>query len=99
MACTTVDGRPIVLSAGVDETVRVWDLGHRGRPGDPLPGHTDQLEAVACTVVEGRPVAVTGGMDDTVRFWDVTSGRPLGKPSDHGDWVSAVACTVSYTHL
>jgi len=57
VACTLLDGRPVAVSGGRDETVRVWELA-TGQPlGEPLTGHTETVEAVACTLLDGRPVA------------------------------------------
>ncbi|AZS76879.1 hypothetical protein DDE74_36620 [Streptomyces lydicus] len=94
VACTEVNGCPIAVTTGWDQTVRVWDLT-TGRPlGEPLTGHTERVHAVACTELDGLPIAVTGSSDHTVRVWDLTTGRPLGKPlTGHTNLVLAVACT------
>ena len=48
VAVGQVEGRPVVVSGGDDETVRIWDAG-TGQPiGDPLTGHTRSVAAVAC---------------------------------------------------
>ncbi|MFJ4930598.1 caspase family protein, partial [Streptomyces sp. NPDC088736] len=94
LACTELDGRPVAVTAGWDQAVRVWDLA-TGRPlGEPLTGHTERVSSVACTELDGVPIAVTGSSDYTVRVWDLATGRPLGKPlTGHTKMVSSVACT------
>jgi hypothetical protein len=95
VASTVLDDRPIAVTAGLDRTVRIWDLTTRTPIGDPLTGHTDAVRAVACTVLDNRPIAVTAGLDRTVRIWDLTTRTPIGDPpTGHTDRVNAVACTV-----
>jgi WD40 repeat protein len=64
----------VAVTAGVDSTVRVWDLRAGAQVGEPLTGHTGAVVAVACTEVDGTPVAVTTGYDSTVRVWDLRAG-------------------------
>ncbi|MGW1564474.1 caspase family protein [Streptomyces sp. NPDC002144] len=95
VACTVLDDRPVVVTGGSDNTVRVWDLATGQQLGQPLTGHTHGVSAMACTVLDDRPVAVTGGDDNTVRVWDLATGQQLGEPlTGHTGWVYAVACTV-----
>ncbi|MEC7053618.1 WD40 repeat domain-containing protein [Streptomyces violaceochromogenes] len=95
VACTTVDGRPVAVSVGSDESVQLWDLVDRRPMCPPLEGHTARVTSVACTTVAGRPVAVTGSWDHTLRVWDLHTGRPVGDPLvGHSDAVLAVACTI-----
>ncbi|MDI5968572.1 WD40 repeat domain-containing protein [Streptomyces sp. SL13] len=94
VACCTVEGCTVAVTASPDRTARVWDL-RSGRPrGRPLAGHDGAVRAVACTELDGRPVAVTGSADHTVRLWDLTTGQPYGQPlTGHTDTVCAAACT------
>ncbi|MGP3635947.1 caspase family protein [Streptomyces sp. 24-1644] len=94
VACTQMDGRPVAVTAGHDQAVRVWSLTTGHPLGEPLTGHTEWVHAVGCTELDGVPIAVTGSSDCTVRVWDLTTGRPLGKPlTGHTKMVSSVACT------
>ncbi|MFJ7334504.1 AAA family ATPase [Streptomyces sp. NPDC101116] len=93
MACTTVDGRPVAVTAGSD-SVQLWDLVDRRPLCPPLEGHTAGVTSVACTVLGERPVAVTAGRDRTLRVWDLRTGQPVGEPlTGHDHDVPAVACT------
>lgn len=55
-----------MVTAALDDTVRVWDL-HAGRCMGMLEGH---LSSVRCLQVEDSIVA-TGSMDATIRLWDL----------------------------
>jgi WD40 repeat protein/serine/threonine protein kinase len=71
----TPDGRRLI-TAGVDRTVRVWELG--GKPHDHNPvemvGHQGGVEDVAYAP-DGHLLA-SAGTDRTVRLWDPRGGPP-----------------------
>ncbi|PWY98263.1 mitochondrial division protein 1 [Testicularia cyperi] len=56
-----------LVSASLDETVRVWDLAS-GEEVGRLRGHSG---AVKCLQVEDE-VCITGGSDHSIRIWDLT---------------------------
>jgi WD40 repeat protein len=92
VALGELNGRPVVVSASEDATVRVWDLTSGDPRGDPFTGHHGPVNAVAVAELDGRPVVVSGGDDGTVRVWDLASGAPLGDPfTGHHGPVNAVA--------
>src|SRR5206468_11163048 len=68
-------GRPVIVSGGFDQTVRVWDLDSGELALGPLTGHDDTVRAVAFGERFGQPVIVSGGYDGTVRVWDLESER------------------------
>lgn len=59
-----------MVSAALDDTVRVWDL-NLGRCMGFLEGHT---ASVRCLQVEDNIVA-TGSMDASIRLWDLSRAR------------------------
>lgn len=65
-----------MVSAALDDTVRVWDL-NLGRCMGFLEGHT---ASVRCLQVEDNIVA-TGGLDATIRLWDLS--RAQYEPYEH----------------
>ena len=82
------DGK-LVVTAGEDDTARLWDVA-TGRPvGSPMQ-HQDDVVAVAFTH-DGQRV-VTGSRDDTAMIWDI-EGREVAGPLRHDHDVVAVACT------
>ncbi|KAJ5568402.1 hypothetical protein N7450_010888 [Penicillium hetheringtonii] len=60
-----------MVSAALDDTVRVWDM-NIGRCSGLLEGHN---ASVRCLQVEDNIVA-TGSMDASVRLWDLSRARP-----------------------
>lgn len=77
-----------LVTAALDDTVRVWDL-NAGRCIGMLEGH---LSSVRCLQVEENIVA-TGSMDATIRLWDLSKAEyaPLDnrihkhRDDDHDD--------------
>ncbi|GAO52792.1 hypothetical protein G7K_6859-t1 [Saitoella complicata NRRL Y-17804] len=78
-----------MVTASMDDTVRVWDLG-TGRCKGLLEGHA---ASVRCLQIEDTVVA-TGSMDATIRIWDLSRSEtygmglglsPLGKLVDRDD--------------
>ncbi|EUC38257.1 hypothetical protein COCVIDRAFT_97372 [Bipolaris victoriae FI3] len=60
----------MMVSAALDDTVRVWDLS-AGRCIGMLEGH---LSSVRCLQVEDNIVA-TGSMDASIRLWDLSKAE------------------------
>jgi RNA polymerase sigma factor (sigma-70 family) len=80
------DGRT-ALSAGLDGTVRLWDL-ERGEEVRRFDGHDGGVVTVAVSP-DGR-TALSGGQDGTLRVWDVGSGRRLRLLRGHAGQVRCV---------
>jgi len=90
------DGTPVIISGGLDGTVRVWRTADGTPAGEPLTGHTGRVSAVAAgALADGTAVIVSGGHDDTVRMWRLGDGTPAGDPlTSRTGGVSAVAVGV-----
>jgi division protein 1 len=71
-----------LVTASLDDTVKVWDL-NLGRCMGYLEGHT---ASVRCLQVEDNLVA-TGGSDATIRLWDLS--RASYDPAEHRDAAEA----------
>lgn len=63
-----------VVSAGADQTVRVWSL-ETGQQKFQMRGHQGSIHAIA--VAADGSLAYTAGSDGTLRVWDIASGRQL----------------------
>ncbi|WP_217210362.1 caspase family protein [Streptomyces sp. AC550_RSS872] len=91
MACTELDGHPVVVFCGVTEQVHLWDL-ETWRLLGTFEGPDNWLEAVACTRLDGRPVAVVGS-DYTMRVVDLTTCREIALLTGHTMAMGSLTCT------
>jgi guanine nucleotide-binding protein subunit beta-2-like 1 protein len=66
--------KPIVVSAGWDKLVKVWDLSNCKLLHD-LAGHEGYLNAV--TVSPDGSLCASGGRDQTARLWDLNDHKQL----------------------
>jgi WD40 repeat protein/serine/threonine protein kinase len=77
------------LTAGLDATVRIWDLAAR-RAEAVLAGHEGAVTAVAFA---GPARALSAGRDRSVRVWDLAARQELAVLEDHADTVMSVDAT------
>jgi WD40 repeat protein/DNA-binding SARP family transcriptional activator len=77
-----------VLTAGRDNTLRLWDTTS-GQEIRQYIGHTNDINCVAVSP-DGK-IALTGSSDNTVRLWDVATGQEIGRYTGHTDDVNSVA--------
>lgn len=77
-----------LVTAALDDTVRVWDL-NAGRCMGHLGGHTASVRALQ---VEDNILA-TGSMDATIKLWDLSKAHydPHGGQSEKDDDEDAIA--------
>jgi WD40 repeat protein len=81
LAVGELDGRPVALTGGGDNTVRLWDLTTATQLAASVPpGHTDEIGGIVVGESAGRTVAVTGGWDGKIMLWDLATGRRIGDP-------------------
>jgi WD40 repeat protein len=79
------DGKTLA-SAGVDRTVRLWNLAN-WTPDQPLPpvrkltGHTDVIWSL-CFSPDGKMLA-SGSHDTTIVLWDPATGKPVRTLTGH----------------
>lgn len=70
--CFAGDGDALVVSGGLDASVRVWDA--RSRAPRPVQVLAEARDAVSAVVARG-PEIVAGSVDGCVRTYDVRAGR------------------------
>ncbi len=93
----TSDGTQII-TAGADNTIRIWDQASGYQIGEPLTGHTGWVRAVTLTSDDTQ--IITASHDGTARIWDLTSGTPIGEPlTGHTGRVRAVTLTSDDTQI
>ena len=81
----------LAFTAGADSAVRVWNVAEK-RLLSSLPGHTDEVFAVAISPDE--TVVATGGKDRSVRLFDATTGAPKERILDPKTYDSVVNALV-----
>jgi WD40 repeat protein len=86
-------GRPVIVSASTDSTIRIWDPTTAAQLGDALTtGYDKSVEAIAITRWNGRTLVVSGGGERNISTWDLECGRQIGEPLEgHDDYVRALA--------
>jgi WD40 repeat protein len=88
--------RDVVVSGGLDGTVRAWSVDETAVPAGDGDAHDGELTSL--TLLAGltdQVVVVSGGTDGTVRLWRTADGKPADDPilaHEHG--VRAVTATV-----
>jgi WD40 repeat protein len=94
LAFTDVGASPLVATAGLDQSIRIWDVAMLAKPKCvhvlKVPGSVAAINTLAFGRVGGQPVLVAGGEDCTVRLWNATTGQTLGSLADHANPVTAV---------
>ncbi|AWS40093.1 WD40 repeat domain-containing protein [Streptosporangium sp. 'caverna'] len=83
VAVGELDDRPVVISAGAEHTIRIWDRATLEPIGDPIPGDGP----VAYGTVDGRPV-ILGRSNGALQRWDATTRSPVGGPLPTGPFRS-----------
>ncbi|GAA0990117.1 hypothetical protein GCM10009555_075360 [Acrocarpospora macrocephala] len=74
LAVGDLDGRPVALTGGGDNALRLWDLTTATQLAATTPiGHTDEIESFAVAERDGRRILVSGGADGTVMVWDLAT--------------------------
>jgi WD40 repeat protein len=77
-AFATVLNVDIMISAGMDATLRIWDRATWEPIGEALKGHTAEILAIATGTIDDLPIVASAGSDGTVRLWQLLSGTSLG---------------------
>ncbi|MFF5320860.1 hypothetical protein ACFY3R_25140, partial [Micromonospora chalcea] len=84
------DGTIVLVSAGGDGVVRLWDSDSLQSAGE-LHGHTSGIFAVGTwTRPDGSTLLVTAGDDRVVRLWDSDSLQSAGELHGHTSRINAV---------
>ncbi|WBB57222.1 trypsin-like peptidase domain-containing protein [Verrucosispora sp. WMMD573] len=71
-----VAGRPMLVSASADHTIRMWDA-EWGQPVRWFTGHRGPVTGLSLVRIGGRNLIASTSRDRTVRVWDPTTGRAV----------------------
>lgn len=73
------DGRTLVASSSVDETIRLWDPTTTRQVGPPIIGHAGGVFSLAAvSAADGRTLLLTSGADSKARLWDPVTRDQVG---------------------
>ncbi len=95
-ACTVTPDGQHVVSASLDQTLKVWELGS-GRAVATLAGHTSIVHA--CAVTPDGQYVVSASADQTLKVWELGSGRAVATLAGHTSIVHACAVTPDGRHV
>ncbi|MEU0276238.1 caspase family protein, partial [Streptomyces sp. NPDC006307] len=73
LACTTLDGAPLLAFPGPVGAVWLWDLESDSLHSS-FPGHEAEVSALCCTHLGGKPVVVSADTEGEIRVWSVLDG-------------------------
>ena len=91
LALGRADTRDVIVTAGTDHALHLWDAVTAEALASPLEGHTDRIRAIAIGRAGARDIVASAGADRTVRIWDAITGQPVGDPLIHPWSVTTVA--------
>jgi WD40 repeat protein len=93
---THVDERFVIVTGGIDGTIRLWDPEGGVQIGHSLVGHDGFVTGLTVARSrKGQVIAISVGMDGTAQLWDLKRQRKIGrfmKPCNPS--ISAVCCVV-----
>jgi WD40 repeat protein len=92
-------GVPILLTASLDSTARLWNLDTLEPLGPPLTGHEGSVHAAVLGVRGDQALVFTGDHDGVIRAWDPADAREVSTKVPRMDkWVSCLAATEMHGH-
>ncbi|MFF0551220.1 WD40 repeat domain-containing protein [Streptomyces sp. NPDC004311] len=105
LALAVVDGEPLAVTAGADETVRVFHAD-TGTLRHAWKGHTGGVTALTSHTRDGRTLVVTADTRGRLRVWDARTGRASSAVDAHDGPVTGLEtllhdgrlCSVSVGH-
>ena len=83
----------LVVSAGVDKTLRAWNVSTR-KCLKVFEGHAGPASGVAVSADGKR--AISSSWDGTLKLWEVASGRCVKTLKEHTEGVNALAATPDF---
>lgn len=79
----------LLVTAGADKTLRLWDGKTLAPIGQPFVGHSARV-LIGAISPDNKTLA-SGGADNHIILWDIASGQAIGQPlTGHSNWVRDV---------
>lgn len=91
VACTTLEGRPHLISRGAGNSLTVWDLTDGSERSLAVPGY-GEIYGLTTVDLRGRPHVVAACGDQTVRVWDLADGTERHRLTGHSGLVEQITC-------
>ncbi|WP_327002022.1 WD40 repeat domain-containing protein [Dactylosporangium sp. NBC_01737] len=88
-----IDGQDWLLSAGEDQSLRLWDPQDGSQQGYVRLPHPHQVTALCAVTIGGHILAATGGRDHSIELWDPFTGLHSGTLAGHSETVRSI-CVV-----
>jgi WD40 repeat protein len=93
LAASTANGREIIIAAGYDRVIRIWDGDTGEMLHDMITGDTP-VKDIAMATIHGRSVLIIQNVaSSTPALWDLGTRQPIGFLAGHEENVNGVAAT------
>ena len=80
----------LIVSAGRDNVIRVWNVAGECMHEFLRDGHEDWVSSICFSPSLDHPIVVSGSWDNTVKVWNVNEGKCVRTLSGHTNSVSTV---------
>jgi WD40 repeat protein len=94
LACTAIDGEPVVVTGCHDGAIRLWSLRDYRPIGGPMTGHTSAITAIACYHIDGVAMAMAADLEEPVRVWNLSTATAVVTLMGHTSSVTKVQCAI-----
>lgn len=94
IAVTEFEGSSVLVTGGMDGSLRTWNLETRALLRRRLNAHEEWIRAISFAQVKGRRVIVTAGFDGKLRMWDLLRLSPLGSSIVAHNYITALTTTL-----
>jgi WD40 repeat protein len=82
----------VVIAAGEDGIIRLWDCRTGELVGKPLNGHAGPVNSLDFGFADNQRIVASGGRDRTVRIWNLEADEPVSVPiAAHNGAVKSVS--------
>lgn len=80
----------LIVSAGRDNVIRVWNVAGECMHEFLRDGHEDWVSSICFSPSLDLPIVVSGSWDNTIKVWNVNEGKCVHTLRGHKNYVSTV---------